>query len=77
MAAHLPKERVEDSYSRLGSRTAFIDYEITNYEIADVKAMYEKTAETLSKLQLALDTVNTTETMDIDGMYGPSCSHFL
>lgn len=66
MAAHLPKERVEDSYSRLGSRSAFIDYEITNYEIADVKAMYEKTAETLSKLQLALDTVNTTETMDIE-----------
>ena len=35
MAAHLPKERVDDSYGRLGSRTSFIDYEITNYDIAD------------------------------------------
>ena len=66
MAAHLPKERVEDSHYRYGSRTAFIDYEVTNYDAADAKAAYDRTAETLAKLQLALDAVNTTETMDIE-----------
>ena len=65
MAAHLPKERVEDS-NRYGSRMAFIDYELTNYDAADAGAAYNRTSETLAKLQLALDTVNTTETMDIE-----------
>lgn len=66
MAAHLPKERVEDSHYRYGSRTSFIDYEVTNYAAADAKAAYDRTADILAKLQLALDTVNTTETMDIE-----------
>lgn len=66
MASHLPKERVEDSDYRYGSRTAFIDYEVTNYDAASAKEAYDKAAETLVKLQLALDTVNTTETMDIE-----------
>ena len=66
MAAHLPKERVDDSNYRFGSRTSFVDYEVTNYDAIDAKAAYDRTADTLAKLQLALDTVNTTETMDIE-----------
>ena len=66
MAAHLPKERVEDSNYRFGSRTSFVDYEVTNYDAIDARAAYDRTADTLAKLQLALDTVNTTETMDIE-----------
>ena len=66
MAAHLPKERVADSHYRFGNRTSFIDYEVTNYDTAAAKAAYSQAAETLAKLQLALDTVNTTETMDIE-----------
>lgn len=65
MAAHLPKERVDDSRYRYGSRTSFIDYEVANYDRADARAAYNHTAETLAKLQLALDAVNTTKTMDI------------
>ena len=66
MAAHLPKERVEDSNYRFGSRTSFVDYEVTNYDAIDARAAYDRTADTQAKLQLALDTVNTTETMDIE-----------
>lgn len=66
MAAHLPKERVEDSHYRFGSRTSYIDYEVTNYNSDDVKEAYAATSDTLSALQLALDTVNTTETMEIE-----------
>lgn len=62
MAARLPKERVEEYYNR----SNIIDYRITNYDKEVVKAAYDRTAETLMKLQLALDTVNTTETMEID-----------
>ena len=36
MTAHLPKERVEASYN---SRSNIIDYELTNYEMADAQAL--------------------------------------
>lgn len=62
MAARLPKERVEDYYNR----SNIIDYRITNYDRETVKAAYDRTADTLTKLQLALDTVNTTAKMEID-----------
>lgn len=63
MAAHLPKERV-DSYQL--ARTNIIDYEVINFDREQVKAAYDATGQTLAKLQLVLDTVNTTETMEID-----------
>ena len=40
MAAHLPRERVEDSSYRFGTRTPFIDYEVTNYDTAAARAAY-------------------------------------
>ncbi len=63
MAAHLPKERQGDAY-RFGAKT-FIDYELINYDRQDVKDAYERITKTLTGLQLALDTVNTTEKMEI------------
>lgn len=63
MAAHLPKERV-DSYQL--ARTNIIDYEVINFDREQVKTAYDATTQTLAKLQLALDTVNMTETMEID-----------
>ena len=71
MASHLPKERLDESRFRYGSRSAFIDYEVINYDASDAKAAYAQTAETLSRLQLALDTVNATETMEIDVVIAP------
>ncbi len=63
LTAHLPKERVVNYQM---SRSNIIDYEVINYDREKVKAAYEATAQTLANLQLALDTVNMTETMEID-----------
>lgn len=63
MAAHLPKERVEASYN---SRSNIIDYELTNYEMADAQAAFDRASEMLAKMQLALDAVNSKYTMEID-----------
>ena len=62
MAARLPKERVDSAFRN----TSIIDYVITNYDAADVEKKYNELEEKLSALQLALDTLNSTETMDID-----------
>lgn len=62
MAARLPRERVDV----LMSRGNIIDYEIANYQVGEAKEAYEKTVEELSSLQLALDAVNTSVTMEIE-----------
>ena len=62
MAAHLPKERVKTSY--MGSN--IIDYRIVNYDASEVEQKYQECVDTLSAMQLALDKINTTETMEID-----------
>ena len=46
--------------------TNISDYVITNYDAAEVEKKYNELEEQLSALQLALDTLNNTETMDID-----------
>lgn len=61
MKSHLPKERVEEQYGR---QSNIIDYRYANYDIAAVEADYEKTADELSRAQLALDAVNGRETFE-------------
>ena len=62
MVSRLPKERVE-----LGIRSSnIIDYVLTNYDHAEVERKYNGLSDGLAELQLALDTLNTTETMEID-----------
>ena len=60
MAAALPRERVE-SY-----RSNIIDYVIANYDIADAEQAYREGQEKLRDIQLALDAVNSGDTMEID-----------
>ena len=62
MAGVLPKQRVSDRYSSAN----FVDYQVSNYDIEEVEQAYVEAKELLASLHLALDTVNTTETMEID-----------
>ena len=62
MSTRLPRERVG---SRFGSGN-IIDYAISNFDKKEAEEKYEEVSELLSKMQLALDTVNTSETMEID-----------
>lgn len=59
----LPKTRDTATYSR---NSSIIDYKYANYDIEAAKADYEKTEAELTRAQLALDKLNTTETFDID-----------
>ena len=61
MKSRLPKERVEEQYGR---QSNIIDYTYTNYDLAAVEADYEKTADELSRAQLALDTVNQRDSFE-------------
>lgn len=60
MMSVLPKRRNDREYKNI------IDYIYANYDIAQVKADYDKTSETLAKVQTALDLVNSTETMEVE-----------
>ncbi len=64
MKNRLPKSR--DNGNAYGKISPIIDYRYANYDIKQVKADYDMVAETLSKAQIALDLVNSTETLDID-----------
>ena len=59
----LPKERV-DSYGK--TSVGLIDYRYANYDIAAAEREYQAAADTLAKLQLALDAVNNTAEFEID-----------
>ena len=61
MKSRLPKERVEEQYGR---QSNIIDYTYTNNDLAAVEADYEKTADELSRAQLALDTVNQRDSFE-------------
>lgn len=61
MKSRLPKERVEEQYGR---QSNIIDYTYTNYDLMAVEADYEKTADELSRAQLALDTVNQRDSFE-------------
>jgi len=43
-----------------------IDYRYTNYDIDKVKQDYKEVSEELSKVQIALDTVNVTKTFEVE-----------
>ena len=62
MAARPAKQRVNDSYS--GSSK--IEYTYANYDIHLAQRALDETSDTLAKMQMALDIVNTQEAMDID-----------
>ena len=61
MASALPKERVT-GYSM---RNPIIDYDYANYDIGEAEAAYRACQERLADLQLALDSVNNREQMEI------------
>ena len=60
MAALLPRNRITYRSSNL------IEYEIANYDIEKAHEGYREVTDRISSLQLALDTVNLTETVDLD-----------
>ena len=47
-----------------GRQSNIIDYTYTNYDLTAVEADYEKTADELSRAQLALDTVNQRDSFE-------------
>lgn len=63
MKSVLPKERV-DTYGR--QSVGLIDYKYANYDIAAAEREYREAADTLAKLQLALDTVNSTVEFEVN-----------
>jgi len=60
MAAQLPKTRAETG------RMSIIEYTYTNYDPAAAQADYAAASRALDEAQLALDTLNTTATMEIE-----------
>ena len=62
MSSYLPKERVSNSYQA----TKIVEYTYTNYDIEKVTEDLANITELLGKAQLALDTVNNQETIDIE-----------
>jgi len=61
MIARLPKERVNSFM-----HGNIIDYTIINYDLDEVEKAYNEYEEKLSAMQIALDTINATEKMEID-----------
>ncbi|MCM1328790.1 MAG: hypothetical protein NC253_05050 [Ruminococcus sp.] len=61
MKDRLPKVRQAATF-----RSNMIEYNYANYDPKAAEEEYIKISETLSKAQLALDTLNSTETMEID-----------
>ena len=62
MSGVLPKQRIVDRYNSAN----YVDYLVSNYDIEEAEQAYVEAKELLASLHLALDTVNTTETMEID-----------
>lgn len=63
MRAKLPKARVEAMFSRPSN---IIDYKYVNYDIAQVEADYRKATDLLAEAQLALDSINSSETFSVE-----------
>lgn len=57
----LPKRRAPSN-----SSSNIIDYVYSNFDVSEAKEEYAKISDTISKAQLALDVLNSTETMEID-----------
>ena len=54
---------MEEQYGR---QSSIIDYTYANSDIAAAEADYEKSADELSRAQLALDAVNQRETFELE-----------
>lgn len=63
MQNRLPKQRT--SVGGIGSNTV-IDYRYTNYSVEKAKEDYTRVSDELSKIQTALDLVNTTVTFEFE-----------
>ena len=57
----LPKRRLDNT-----TGTSLVEYQYANYDVARAKADYDRVCKTLNQAQLALDRLNTTETMEIE-----------
>lgn len=62
MRSRLPRERVQDSYSR---NSTLVEYEYSNYDIQKVAVDYSSVADELARAQNALDQVNATVTLEV------------
>ena len=63
MQACLPKERSDaSSYNQ----SNFIEYKIANYDIDAARAAYAAASNELSRVQLALDKANMTNTFEVE-----------
>lgn len=62
MRSRLPRERVQDSYSR---NSTLVEYEYSNYDIQQAEADYNKVADELARAQNALDQVNATVSFEV------------
>lgn len=62
MRSRLPRERVQDSYSR---NSTLVEYEYSNYDIQKVAADYSSVADELARAQNALDQVSATVTLEV------------
>ena len=62
MRSRLPRERVQDSYSR---NSTLVEYEYSNYDIQQAEADYNKVANELARAQNALDQVNATVSFEV------------
>lgn len=62
MRSRLPRERVQDSYSR---NSALVEYEYSNYDIQQAEADYNKVVDELARAQNALDQVNATVSFEV------------
>ncbi len=63
MRKALPKSRVNNGYSY---KTAVAEYMYTNYDPKIVNADYETAAKQLMELQMALDSYNQSELIEVD-----------
>lgn len=63
MCKRQPKARKKPSY---GEKTNFIEYEYANYNVETATQAYNQACEQLSLLQLGLDKINSTVTMEIE-----------
>ena len=61
MSERLPRERVDSMFRN----SSIIDYTVTNYDASEAAEEYQRVYDLMTSLQLALDIVNSTETMEI------------
>ncbi len=64
MRNHLPKARVEASYSHIARTVP--EYEYNNYDVEVVKAEYDRLSKELMEMQIALDKHNQTSEFEVD-----------